>query len=162
MARRRFGQLPRRESPACFRSSRHRLSGRINSALPDGTFRDWRSGESFLRCLHLGRARTPDSSRVCHLYSFASPRRPRPASGLAYNFGSRMSRNELVAGPVICSPKTRAVGSDAVTAAKFKIFTRSHSKFEFRTRIEQLEAALVRYPSIHHIVARGAHATICS
>src|SRR5438067_1930567 len=132
MARGRFAQLPRREPAAWFRSSRHRLFGRINSALPDGTFRHWRSGEPFLRRLHLGRARAPDTSRVCHLYSFASPRYPGPASGLAYNFGSRMSRNELVAGPVIRLPKNTSLGRGCRYCCEIQdILTRSWEfKFE--------------------------------
>ena len=88
-----------------FRSSRHRLFGRINSALPDGTFRDWRSGEPFLRRLHLGRARAPDSSRVCHLLfvciaslsSASFSTRSRPLCKLASSYGGGLSDRPLAA-----------------------------------------------------------------
>lgn len=98
MARRRFAQLPRREPAACFRSSRHRLFGRINSALPDGTFRDWRSGEPFFRRLHWGALALPillESAIFIRLHRLV-------VLGRLLDWlttSVRMSRNELVTGP---------------------------------------------------------------
>ena len=76
---------------------RHRLLVHINSALPDGTLRDWISGKPLLCRLHLGCTGATDSSRIRHLCSSPSTCCPRPASRLANYFCSRLHHHMVVA-----------------------------------------------------------------